>query len=33
MNTRLEQLLKKQEEIKAQIQKIRAAEANEKRKE
>ena len=33
MNTRLEQLLKKKEELNAQIQKIRAAEANEKRKE
>jgi large subunit ribosomal protein L7/L12 len=33
MNTRLEQLLRKKEELNAQIQKIRAAEANEKRKE
>lgn len=33
MNKRLEQLLKKQEELKAQIQKIKAAEATQKRKE
>ncbi|PSF30992.1 50S ribosomal protein L7/L12 [Aphanothece hegewaldii CCALA 016] len=32
MNKRLEQLLKKQEELKAQIQKIKAAEATQKRK-
>ncbi|PSF30443.1 50S ribosomal protein L7/L12 [Aphanothece hegewaldii CCALA 016] len=32
MNKRLEQLLKKQEELKAQIQKIKAAEASEERK-
>ena len=33
MNKRLEQLLKKQEELKAQIQKIKATEATQKRKE
>lgn len=33
MNKRLEQLLKKKEELNAQIQKIRAAAANQKRKE